>query len=82
MDSWAPRAVVNEPYTTWRLVTSGVVQPSVLGLVLFNVLISDLEKVTESCLLIKFADETKLGGAVDMLERRTAIQRELDGLEE
>lgn len=73
LDSWARRAVVNEPYTTWWLVTSGVLQPCLLGLVLFNTLISDLGKVTECCLLIKSADETKLGGAVDMPEGRTAI---------
>jgi len=36
-------------------------QPSVLGLVLFNILISDLEKVKEYCLLTKSADKMKLG---------------------
>jgi len=33
------------------------------------------------CTLGKFADGSKLCGAVDTIERRAAIQRDLDGLE-
>ena len=61
------RAVVNGSVSKWKLVMSGIPQGLVLGPVLFNIFVGNMDSGIE-CTLNRFADDTKLSDAVDMLE--------------
>lgn len=64
----------------WRPATSGVPQGSVLGLVPFNVFVSNMDSGTD-CTLNKTVDDYKLSGLVDMLEERHAFHMDLERLD-
>ena len=59
---------------------SGIPQGPVMGLVLFNTFVGDMDSGVK-CTLSKFTVDAKLSGAADKLEGRDAIQRDLDRLQ-
>ncbi|KAF7236268.1 RNA-directed DNA polymerase from mobile element jockey [Varanus komodoensis] len=71
------RVLIKGTFSDWMLVPSGVPQGSVLGPVLFNIFINDLDEEVQGK-RITFADDTKLGGTANTPEDRMKIQGDYD----
>ncbi len=70
------RVVINGTASDWVPVTSGVLQGSVLGPVLFIIYISDIN-VGSNNFIEKFADDTKIGNSVIFDRDRQSLQYDL-----
>lgn len=73
----AQRVIVNGVTTGWQPVTGGVLLGSISGPVLFSGSVNELDAGL-SANLTSVHSSTKLGGAVDSLECREALQRGVD----
>ena len=63
------RVVINRSMFIWVLVMTVISQGSVFGMVLFNIIINNLDSGIE-CTFSKFADDIKLNSTVDKIRRR------------
>jgi len=79
-DSVIQSVVVNGSISKQKPVTSGIPQGLVLGLELFNIFVGNTDSGIE-CTFSKFPDDTKLCGAIDTLQEKDAIERDLDRFE-
>ena len=83
IESWLEgrlqRTCIKGIRSSWRKVTSGVPQGSVLGPILFLIYINDLDSGVMSWIL-KFADDTKIYRRVGDSDERRQLQHDLDKL--
>ncbi|KAK4832611.1 hypothetical protein QYF61_024592 [Mycteria americana] len=79
LNGQAQRVVISNRKSSWRPVTSGVPQETILSPILFNIFFNGLDD-GGGCSLSKFSDDRKLGGMTNVTEGCAAIQRDLNSL--
>ncbi len=74
------RVVVNGSASSWKPVTSGIPQGSVMGPILFVIFINDLPETVKSQIYL-FADDTKIYSGISNLEDSEQLQDDLNKLQ-
>ncbi|CAL4059403.1 unnamed protein product [Meganyctiphanes norvegica] len=74
------RVVVENISSSTKEVISGVPQGSVLGPLLFLIMIGDIDKSVLTAFLSSFADDTRVGHRVKTVEDLTKFQKDLDSI--
>ena len=75
------RVVVNGKLSDWKAILSSVLQGSVLGGMLFNIYIDDLDDVIRA-FIRKFADDTKIARIIETEEDAELLQKDIDAMVE
>ena len=76
------RVVVDGNFSEWVEVVSSVIQGSVLGGILFDIYVGDIDEVVIMAMIKKFADDTKLAMVIKNLEDAHRMQANLDSANE
>ena len=76
------RVEIEGEFSEWVMVLSSVLQGSVLGGILFNIFIDDIDEAIRDLLTLiyKFADDTKLAKIIKNIQDAIRMQRNLDDL--
>ena len=74
------KVIVEGESSEWASVESSVLQGSVLGGILFNIFVDDIDEAIIKALLKKFADDTKLAKIIKDIADALEMQENLDRL--
>lgn len=72
--------VINNYVSSWVHIPSGVPQGSLLGPLLFNIFVNDIDKCLKNSHLLCFADDMKIFSVIESSDDVKALQSDLDRL--